>query len=66
MEKRKLDPPYNHPNPIEAYSGKELVHKILGSYYCECGCEDFTIYFGEYLTIVKCKNCKFEYCVHEG
>lgn len=66
MDIQILKPPYNHSNPKEAYSGKDAVYKILGQYNCECGSLDFTVYFGEYSTIIKCIECAFEYCVHVG
>lgn len=33
---------------------------------CPCGCDQFIVGKGSYFTAIRCKECGFEYVVHEG
>ena len=56
----------NNQNRIELYTGEDVEDRVNEQLICECGCSEFTIYQGSYMTVVKCNDCNFEYCVHEG
>jgi len=32
----------------------------------KCGSDKFIVGVGSYFTAIKCPNCKWEYCIHEG
>ena len=31
-----------------------------------CGSDEFNVGVGDYYTAIKCKNCKWELCIHDG
>jgi len=53
-------------NRIKLYTGENAEYRVNEQFACECGCIEFIVYQGSYMTIVKCNDCKYEYCVHEG
>ena len=46
------------------------IHEEVGSTLmlkCKmCGAEEFYVGVGSCFTAIKCKNCKWERCIHEG
>lgn len=32
----------------------------------KCGTDKFNVGFGTYFTAIRCPNCKYQYCVHNG
>jgi hypothetical protein len=40
-------------------SDRKLICKI-------CGCERWIVGQGDYHTSIKCPNCKYEICIHNG
>jgi hypothetical protein len=57
----------NNDNPTKAYSGTEAYQTVTNILQCgNCTSYSFEVLQGSYLTVVKCLDCDYEYCVHEG
>ena len=48
---------------LEKYRGKDTVSKILCK---ECRTDKMQVAQANYRTLIKCSNCKWEICIHEG
>lgn len=67
MMKKILELPFNNPNPTKTYSGDEAYERVTMQLQCgNCTSFNFEILQGSWITVAKCLDYLYEYCVHEG
>jgi ribosomal protein S27E len=65
-----LEPGHAHhdPNRVANFRiGQSYADRPADTVACtRCGSVEFHVAQGHYFTAVRCPNCKWEYCIHDG
>ncbi len=54
-------------NDKRFHIGQGYENKVVDTCYCKhCGGDKFNVGAGSYYTAIRCINCEYEICIHEG